>query len=643
MPRLSRKSRSQAPLPTGSLAAGTALAGLLGASLSADIYSSFTSADTHGYIVEDMPDFDQKRVELPNEGSCYCGPAAIANLLGYVSTHGYPGVAPGVPATSWSDPTDYDDLTALLAEIGTGITSPGPRPDPCGTGVRDLRDTLRERLTYRFIVDADAFDRDDPSASPPRFEDLSQRLARDGAIGIALAGRYRGSTDALWPVAWPTHGLEDRVGGHYETVNRAFAGPLVRRIGLRNPSSSDDKTSQSRFATRYFDVQDTTLLLGTRHVTMDVFGDPYQVSIDHDGDDSTDEILEWRIYGFEGYITLTPRWFCGWGESSGTVERVVGDPGFGVPDRPIERWMHDGALTDVVIGPEGHSIFAAGGGRLFRTDRGAGATPFPIQLPPNSPITGSLAIGDDGRLHAASLDRILTIDTRSNEVVGSAQLPGEGTSVTVFNGLVHALVPEMELVAVIDPTQGALVDEFRLPDDALVDADSEIAMLPNGIFMLLTDGVLNPMRITADGLARMWLPIPRDGDWDRMIPDVDDMMLLQDRQGLVEAYRVTPKGFERLGEHVFDGRQIAGRMTLPNATSNFSNAPGIAVPDDRSDVETVPDCDGDLDFDGDVDSADLGVMLAEWGSEHSRADLDDSGRVDSGDLGLLLGFFGNCD
>ena len=154
---------------------------------------------------------------------------------------------------------------------------------------------------------------------------------------------------------------------------------------------------------------------------------------------------------------------------------------------------------------------------------------------------------------------------------------------------------------------------------------------------------LNPMRITADGLARMWLPIPRDGDWDRMIPDVDDMMLLQDRQGLVEAYRVTPKGFERLGEHVFDGRQIAGRMALPKATSNFSNAPGIAVPDDRSDVETVPDCDGDLDFDGDVDSADLGVMLAEWGSEHSRADLDDSGRVDSGDLGLLLGFFGNCD
>ena len=54
------------------------------------------------------------------------------------------------------------------------------------------------------------------------------------------------------------------------------------------------------------------------------------------------------------------------------------------------------------------------------------------------------------------------------------------------------------------------------------------------------------------------------------------------------------------------------------------------------------DCPGDLDFDGRIDSADIGLMLGEWGASRSIADLDRNGTVDSGDLGLLLGAFGAC-
>lgn len=46
---------------------------------------------------------------------------------------------------------------------------------------------------------------------------------------------------------------------------------------------------------------------------------------------------------------------------------------------------------------------------------------------------------------------------------------------------------------------------------------------------------------------------------------------------------------------------------------------------------------GDLDGDGTVDGADLGLLLSLWGTGDPVADLDGSGVVDGADLGLLLG------
>ena len=44
----------------------------------------------------------------------------------------------------------------------------------------------------------------------------------------------------------------------------------------------------------------------------------------------------------------------------------------------------------------------------------------------------------------------------------------------------------------------------------------------------------------------------------------------------------------------------------------------------------------DLDGDGRVDGADLGLLLAGWGSVDPSLDLDRDGSVGGGDLGLLL-------
>ena len=55
-----------------------------------------------------------------------------------------------------------------------------------------------------------------------------------------------------------------------------------------------------------------------------------------------------------------------------------------------------------------------------------------------------------------------------------------------------------------------------------------------------------------------------------------------------------------------------------------------------------PECQGDLDADGQVGGSDLGLMLVAWGTDDPTADLDGDGLVSGGDLGLLLVAWGGC-
>ncbi|MFO0873673.1 MAG: hypothetical protein U0575_06835 [Phycisphaerales bacterium] len=57
--------------------------------------------------------------------------------------------------------------------------------------------------------------------------------------------------------------------------------------------------------------------------------------------------------------------------------------------------------------------------------------------------------------------------------------------------------------------------------------------------------------------------------------------------------------------------------------------------------ECPPPCPEDLNGDGKVDGADLGLLLGNW-SFSSLGDIDGNGIVDGADLGLLLGAWGDC-
>ena len=53
-------------------------------------------------------------------------------------------------------------------------------------------------------------------------------------------------------------------------------------------------------------------------------------------------------------------------------------------------------------------------------------------------------------------------------------------------------------------------------------------------------------------------------------------------------------------------------------------------------------CSGDINGDGMVDGADLGLLLGAWDEKGGDADLNKDGIVNGADLGILLGGWGPC-
>lgn len=630
--------RHHAPSTATRTVLATLIAGIPAGIAAADIaYSSYTDSSTFAFIVQDMPDFDQVRAgDLPNNGVCYCGPASTSDLLGYVATHGFGDVEPGIPFISWFTPSSYAEISDLMATIGTSTgTSSGAGGTSCGVGQSALEDELIARLGDRFTVRNSYFN--SATGYAPSTAEVAFRGKSDQAVGLMLFGRWTGEFDGdTWKVA---NGWSDRRGGHFEAVNRAIAGGGLIKLGLRNPAgTTDSTTSQSEFATHWFDV--------TRR-DVEIFGN--ELVIDQlNGTYTSGGELRMRI--FEGYLSIAPKAAYSWDEFTPSILRLT-------PTAPL--WSIFGASstttkvpappTSVAFGPSDLEIAAILDGKVVRIERGPFPFPDPRELPIDLPEwmgASDLAFDADRRLHAVGGDLLVSWDWDDPRQPSVFRLPGEGTSIAIENGIVHVLVPEMEMVVAVNRgKKGPFAVELPLPDDALVLASSTIDMLPGGRLFLLSDGILNPMQIVDGGFQRLGMPIPRDGEWVDLAVDDNDTLCLLDGQGLVEAHRVGPNGFERDTRHALDGLIAGKRIAVARSTSNAYGGSELLIDEtdaDLDDREVELDCLGDLNFDREVDAADIGLLLGDWGASRSIADLDRNGTVDASDLGLMLGAFGRC-
>jgi hypothetical protein len=101
-----------------------------------------------------------------------------------------------------------------------------------------------------------------------------------------------------------------------------------------------------------------------------------------------------------------------------------------------------------------------------------------------------------------------------------------------------------------------------------------------------------------------------------------------------------PQTAETIGVSVHSQITSGDKLTV---TSLFVVKPGRPTRPERPES-----CIADINNDGKVSAADLGLMLAFWGTDGANEDgflidINNDGSVDAGDLGLMLGYWGACE
>jgi hypothetical protein len=178
-----------------------------------------------------VPDFDQKRDALPNNGNMFCVPTSFTNQRGYIANHGYGNIMGG--GGNWQSQANYNYITARIDAMGDYMDT-----DPFdGTGGGDAYDGWND-----FIDDW----HDDKFA-------LSSWGGYVPPVWIHF-GMLTGLPNICYGYYKPQGGGEyDRDGGHCVTlvglknlcVN--FNEPTLR---IRNPASDEgDLDRQSTFST----------------------------------------------------------------------------------------------------------------------------------------------------------------------------------------------------------------------------------------------------------------------------------------------------------------------------------------------------------------------------------------------------------
>ncbi|MCA9285875.1 MAG: endonuclease/exonuclease/phosphatase family protein [Phycisphaerales bacterium] len=244
------------------------------------------------------------------------------------------------------------------------------------------------------------------------------------------------------------------------------------------------------------------------------------------------------------------------------------------------------------------------------------------------------------------------VDTLDFTVAGSGGLSG------VESGSVGALP---ELAAVPLPVATAAVGFVE--GAAVVTAQSEATQFP--FWQLFTEGQIVraanasfSSAVNQDLLVKSWTVAPNTGvqvlavpiynfgfDGDQALLDVDRLSGLAGRFSLGG---VLPTGIGGVPGSVplafdTDGASpgttsasvsvIVSDEDIPGATSSTI----ILIAEVVVEAGNVP---GDLDGNGTVDGADLGLLLGAWGScPGCDADLNGNGQVDGADLGQLLGLW----
>ncbi|HAW96134.1 MAG: hypothetical protein CMJ33_07620 [Phycisphaerae bacterium] len=612
------------------------------------VATNWSDADTYGYITLYMPDLDQERQnDLPNNGTCHCGPTSEADLLAWIATHGFPEYAPG--QRDWEAQSNYDDATEIIDEItnelgsfwdGTGANG------WCGTSQDEIFANLNARISDKFTVTSAL--RNLSSGQSVRFSDMAQ-MGDDGAVMMLLYGRYN------WTQMTDSRRLDGRPGGHFVAMSLLSSmDGEVGLLGVRDPADPRTNTVQDPFANRFWDYTERSIYqnyLGGNAPVM-------QVDELYNG---TPPSSSSRMRLLDGYIAITPRRCYTWDEFDDGVRVLIPTGPIwndGLPEELLDIGIQ---LREICPGPWGRNIYVrTPEGKLLclrRIDRDLiEITPPDLQ----SPIEGlaidafeRIALLSDGTLQLYLLGRM-------DQQIQIPSLGFRGTDVMwiPWNGPQDGewRMPTAAVLGGADRRLGLMKFAAEGPPElttySLPDFVKETTRMVHGgspdSFFMLTDGQVRRLIINQQGVIEE-LPMQLPGVTFVDDLEVDDRgRLVVASEGRVFAFKQTKNlGWAADPEHIFADLPVKRRLMLSHSRSNWDPrqmaGPPRQAPDPMlSELPVKLDCPGDLTLDGMVDGGDLTILLAAWDTERSIADIDRNGLVDGADLAILLGRWGLC-
>lgn len=209
------------------------------------------------YEIGHMPDIDQRRSALDNDGKMYCFPSAVLNKLMYLGNHGYPALAPAPGSGNWQAPWRFDAASAALQEMGELMnTDPAKGTGGLG-GDQGARQWINSRYPGMFSVNA--YWRS--NSYWPNVTKMGKTALAGGLVSFVY-GRYEYTGDATST----NFTLGERKGGHVITLAKAAQSARSTALESRDPwheAPSFDLATQSVFSNRIYDVGTHILFPGT--------------------------------------------------------------------------------------------------------------------------------------------------------------------------------------------------------------------------------------------------------------------------------------------------------------------------------------------------------------------------------------------
>lgn len=648
------------------IAAATASAAVcpLHADVSINFYNSASSFHTKRVGI---PDQDQKRVGLPNNGACHCVPTSIMNLFMYAANHGYPVVPPG--SGSWGGYDTYYDVTDHIDDFGVMLdVSPGgidpdctdPPRDcpslPCGTGygISEIKDWLGAAADD-FVVLSNS----SAGASTTSLVNVS-KLAVSGSVLAVGYGRY-------YIVAYDgPNPIFRRKGGHSITFTEGSVLAGVRTLSTRDPGDDGDVFGPSAYAYRVFNPVEVTVLRTTE--TGDILLSWGPITRDRIVPPAADGSL--RL--LDAYVSLRPLSGFTW----------VGPQ---ISELPIQsNWggepLHATAVTTMIdVVPDFHST-----GYLALTTNAVTTLMHIDPLEGTSttlatvPGAARLALGPKGDLFVLHQNKVERRDAETGQLIDQATLsgafgipseiavdPATDRAVILFKaatgagGAIQTWPRDLDSTTEL-PTTHQIPGSVNLPgtlDMAIVPPGSDAA-LPSGCWLWVSVGGANAARgmrvhpssgamMVVETLPAAALDAPTSidfGDRGRMY------VVSQSRVGRYVATfdRSSTGVWSQVAEPALQGVVPGPDFFVHRSRTNvdpslFQTSQWENFPNDEYEEfgVLVPDCLADLNNDGTVDGADLGALLGQWNTNGS-ADFNGDDVVDGADLGTLLGAWGVC-